>query len=589
MSGSGDGIGTHEMRDVGNDVDTEESVEFHRGEVFLRLARTYNGVMATTLEAVQNSIDAHARRIVVGVSHVGHAVFVADDGDGIDPELFGSALKSVGKSVKKSSIGKFGLGMTSPTTECDTYTLTSWARSDGIIRRWTFQEKLIAPQHTTLQIPRKILKRMPAVPRWAVSYLDGEFDVEWRTITVMQGVKRDRATSAFDLDEMALQIRTRFSIVMRETGALVRLILVDADDCVSVRDVNPTHYQGEPLPEVVYQSEETGRVVFKLFRAPEVAGRRRGEVMVARQGELTAIPIQNFVRQATARKWGRDLKLAFDALRSGFFEGEITCQNIELDVKRTKFVFGDPLEYFYLFIGEWFKTHGHEFFEIEREQTRESRWSQLGADSRRHLRELLARPEHRGLWEDATELLPGLGFDDAEGASEPLDVKSDKPEPSTREPRERRPHVRRTPSESPADKGGLDGEAAEEGGTRRAQKGGRGGIRFQHSPLALNTHLWEFDLSTGVLTFNVKHPVWEQLDETDGKHLRRNTKWVLDLQDWLVIEVLALVLVHPDQAEFERHRGFIDRQIGVFVDRFIIRMGERRSASDDDDALGDDE
>ena len=101
-------------------------------------------------------------------------------------------------------------------------------------------------------------------------------------------------------------------------------------------------------------------------------------------------------------------------------------------------------------------------------------------------------------------------------------------------------------------------------------RGDSEGLWFEYSPLFANSHCWEFDLLTGVITFNTKHPVWVSLDKTKGKHIAKNEKQIMDFQEWLTLQILTLLTVYPEPEDFELHRDLIDHQIKPYTQMFIL-------------------
>jgi hypothetical protein len=60
------------------------------------------------------------------------------------------------------------------------------------------------------------------------------------------------------------------------------------------------------------------------------------------------------------------------------------------------------------------------------------------------------------------------------------------------------------------------------------------------------------------------------LDETKGKHLARNAKWIMHLQEWITLQVLHLLVQCPEPDLFEDRRAFIDDQAKLYVEMFIV-------------------
>lgn len=85
--------------------------------------------------------------------------------------------------------------------------------------------------------------------------------------------------------------------------------------------------------------------------------------------------------------------------------------------------------------------------------------------------------------------------------------------------------------------------------------------------------LWEFDRRIGVLVFNTRHPIWERLDETNGRTLLKNERWIQHLIEWLSVEVLHLLVHYPSEEEFLLNRSLVDNKIKHYVEMFIAPSG----------------
>ncbi len=541
--------------------DTEDASHgsLYEGRMVVLAANKYRGVSRSTLELVQNGFDAGADRIIVGVNHKLQVAFVADNGTGVDRKQFEFAINNIGFSTKpKDLLGRWGIGMVSPMTDCETHTFTSWASTDGIVREWTLREAVIIEQRK-LSIPiREHLEAMPSIPDWAVQHASGDFAAEWRTHVGMDNLKRDRVSNAFDPLEFMRQVRARFNRVMRGNNALVRVVYVPYKGVAQVYDINPIEFSGESLGVVKYTSPETGLVEIELYAAePAEDGRRYGDVFVMAADDNTAVTIGDVSRQALAPVRGRKppsraLREAFRALRSGFFTGEIRVKKIKLDTERDKFEMDDAFREFLKFLEKWFEESGSVFYGVDREETRDRRWRDMGRVSEQRLIRLLNSPQYTGLLES---------FAAALGAHRP------EPDPDCDVPVRKRRGTGKMGGKSSA------GNQSETSGEERTSRGI--GLRLAHAPLRTKG-FWEFELSTVTLTINTGHHVWGELDETNGYHEPRNSRWTSEMQDWLALAVVVLLAHHPNPDDFHQHRSMIDDMVGPFAQSIVARDTERR-------------
>jgi hypothetical protein len=94
-------------------------------------------------------------------------------------------------------------------------------------------------------------------------------------------------------------------------------------------------------------------------------------------------------------------------------------------------------------------------------------------------------------------------------------------------------------------------------------------LRFSYEML-MSSRLWEFDAETGVLTFNVRHPTWVRLDETDGKRTARNDRQIMHLQEWLTLKLLLILSRHDEpDFDFDIARIPVDNEVKYYAEMFI--------------------
>jgi len=558
---------------------THSSVDIHRGDMLFTIANTYPSLMLTVVEMIQNGIDAGANRVFVGIDLKNNRVTAADNGNGVDDKKFDEALASVGRSIKsKDKLGRFGQGLIAPLNKCAHFTFTSKVEGRRPVR-WTFRGSDMRRQHRTMDIPRQQLNEMPAIVKLFRDQLSGEFDQSWRTIVHMEGVTKDKVTSLIDLDELESQVRNKLGMAMREYGASVHVVLIDGNGIVVHRDIDPVMFTGHKFEIVDYVDTEgtAGRIQIELYRANRVSGRRNGQVLVMEYNGNYPLPIQEVVRQFRGGKVDSVFEEVLAILTSGFFEGIIRCENITLAPERTKFVYNESLhDLFYVLGGSWYEQFGKEQYDDEQERTREQRYQRLGIQSQDRLKENLPR----NFYEKLRELIkygrlgdghidPAKGHPD--GFEEETSLRSGQggagkertPRESTK-PRERQKDPIDRPGDIPT------GALGPNGRERQLVRGDSEGLWFEYSSLFANSHLWEFDLELGIITFNTKHPIWVLLDETNGRHTLKNEKQILDLQEWLTLQILTLLINFPDADSFEQRRSLIDDQIKPYTQMFIV-------------------
>lgn len=556
-------------------VDSGESeIDFHRGQALLSFCTRYPSLMKTLLEMIQNGIDNEASAIFVGVDLDRRQVIVADNGVGTTLDKFEEALRSVAKSVKRpGKLGRFGIGLVSPIDKCDTYAFSSVPAGQKHGLTWTFREEDIQDQHDKLVIPRKPTPNLPKVGGKFAEYQTGPFKTQYRTHIKLSGVTRDKQISLVDIDAFESEIHQNFGTAMLKYGVHVRVVLINEGE-QSVRDIDPEPFKGEPFEVITYRDSAAGQVEIELYRAPRQRGQRSGKTTVMMFDDDFGVPMSAFARQArfaslnekgevTVWDFVRD---AVTVLDSGFFEGNIKCQHIELNADRTSFVYNDALHGLYVVLSNWYDEHGQKLYEAEREEDDRNRYERLGAASLEKLKELL----QNSLWKKFGRPTPEP--DGTEEAEETTDDEGGE-KPGTRggdgtggggEPRGGSGEGKHPTKPRP----GGSGDSGDK--SRASVHGASQGLSFSYDELPGNMRLWEFDFQTGTLILNIRHPVWVKLDETKGKHTARNDKWIMHLQEWLALELLNLLVSYSSAEDLEANRELIDRRIDPYVEIFIL-------------------
>lgn len=531
----------------------------HHGQVLWRLANTYNTLLLTIVEAIQNAIDADAQTVFVGIDRRQAQVIVLDDGTGVTEDKFRQALLSVGQGIKKKgSLGRFGLGLISPLNKCERFVFTSMPLGTQTANQWTFVGADIKEQHEEVEIPFRSLRGLPVIPKSFKAQVQ-VCGVQWRTMVHLTGVTQDRAISVVDADELGANIRRKLGPEMRRKGTTVHVAIFDESGSPSTLEIDPIGYAGEPLELVTIEEKHCGRVVFELYRAPKTGGQRRGEVDVMQEDDNYPIQWSEFTIQALGTRWLTEtaVKEAFDALGSGFFEGVIRIQNVELAPERTKFVLNDALKASYIAIYLWFRDHGRKQYENEREARREQRYQELGEKSLRRIYDILeSDPAFAGLQPSlVTEApIPNLRRKPEKDEAKADETKRKRIIARHPDDEEGRPTRERKPREK------IHAETEPQ----------RAPLRYGYETMPGSDRLFEVDFSAATIVFNTRHPVWEMLDETGGKRTTRHDRQIMHLQEFTTLEILVLLAQTTDPDEFEDRRWSIDQRIKLYAKMFIL-------------------
>lgn len=550
-------------------------VRFSQGKALMHLARTYPTLALCIMEMIQNAIDAEATKIHVLIDLGKRQAVVQDNGIGITADKFREALGSVMESIKKrDKLGQFGIGLISPLGKAKSFTVTSKPRGGGEIHRWTFESDRIAAMSDRVEVPYTKASLLGDVKvDWT--------EVSWRTVVKLNDIVKDRVTSLVNLEELHEEILAKFGTAMRNGRTVCKIVLVDTDGRETSTLIQPREYAGQPIPISTYTQEDVGEVTFRLYRAVSKSGRRNGKVSVQQMDNNFAVPWKEFVNQARGTGWVKDAPAAFEALGSGYFEGVIVAKNIVLHPERTKFVWDDALAGLYMAIFEWFEAEGKALLNDEAEKAQANRYQDLGLKTLERWDELLDSDEYAHLRAalENTFVFGRLGS----GHVTPADGSVNGPQDET--------SVRtgqggagkeRTPSGEHNGKGNRAGLPDEErnpdrpgdvpvgvigprGQRRKLIKHDSIGLQLAYEPLE-TTRLWELDANLGILYLNTSNRLWERCESRDS--------YLLQLTDWVIFQVLHLLVLPTDQLEMARE--FVDHQVKAYVELYILSGPPKR-------------
>ena len=540
---------------------------FHQGEALFAVAQTYPTLRLCLVEAVQNSVDADATTVYVGVDLVEKRVVVCDNGVGVTEERLETALKSICKGVKsRDAAGRFGRGFIAPIHLARAMVFLSRPEGARFVNSWTFIGASLRRMETKLEVPFERLSSFPRLPvPFSSAKKDAESlgcDAQWRTMLQLDKITKDETITSFDPKELAQHIRIKLGQWMRRKGTTVILKVRGFKGEESLLKIDPTDYTGEPLEPMVLRHNTAGKIELKLYRAHLERGKRQGQVVVMQEGDAYPVTMNELRVQAMGAKWYNsempELKEGIDALCSGHFEGVITAENIELAPERNKFAVDDALTDVYVAIADWYDKVGRHIIHDERVEREEQRYQKLGGESLAWLMEELSNnPSLASLARNLRGVLPAAPAESPKPADEPRS--KEKSERRQRDSSQSRRVVVRSPNKP----------------SQQSRGRGVGFLSYAYELLKGSVRLWEYDPPSGVLTLNIRHPLWTKVDQTNGKHTAKNDRQIKHLQEWLALQLLMLLAKMLakgiDLAELELHRGDIDAQVGPYVEMFILR------------------
>lgn len=497
----------------------KSTMSVHMGQVLLRVAGLYSTLEAVILELVQNGLDVNAREIFIGVDFRTRTLTVTDDGDGVSEAEFDHALETIGISKKeRTKLGRYGIGLIAALGKCHRYTFTSVPRGSQGYREWHFVTSEIAVQQSNVQIPNK--------PSEYVFKPGGDRanEVSWRTRAQLKGFTADSIISRLDMESLVAQIQAKFGRVLQRNQVKVQVAIIGPTGVQQEKVFSNGGYEGEPLPVWQRKGKKAGEVRIEFYRLTQL---KRGKIKID-FGEADSdfrISFSQFNR--SAGEWLSDEVRR--ALESGTFQGEITASLINLEPSRTKFVENDALVDLCETIELWYKEVGSKLLAEAQEVREEGRFQQLGRQALRTIDELLRDPAFAGLREAIKKLRAGTI---AVGHKQAADgqVIAVQPYKSVSVEGEHHSHGneasgehRETQTEKP---GHIPLSVSGPSGQRRVVvRSSSFGLQLVYDRMPGSTKLWDMDETSGIITINVRHPVWAACERSDTELL--NLHWVI--------------------------------------------------------------
>ena len=530
----------------------------HYGRALLNVAQTYEKLPQVILEYIQNAIDVGAKDVCVVINFKKRFVTITDDGDGVSIEEFEEALESVGVSSKKGKMGRYGFGLVSALGKCEYFTFTSCPKSSAsIYRMWVFDTKEIAEQKTEVSIPNE------KIPGLLFNRTDrktpGKDSVNWRTRIRIDNFVRDNVLSRISIDELSNTILERFSVPMKKLGTTVRLKVMDAAGNTTSTNVRALAFTGQRIPEKVYAGGSSGETSIELFLAKKRKGKKMGKISVGIKGDPFRIGFGDFAFYHNIFS-----SETIEILSSGIFEGYILSEKCTLDPSRKGFSEDDPFMEFCDHIERWVSEEGSKFYEESVDEKRTRKYQLLGSKAMRNIEAILKMTELKDLMDVI------LGF--KKGTTGTGHTEMQKTEVGKQDEKSLR--VRKETSPSSGTSGTYEPKIPEKPktedhpfsvvgaqGTKRViVKGHSTGLQFRYDQIPGNPSLWNLNLTNGILTFNVRHELW-QLAEKSGSNI------MIKFQEHVALAALNAAR-YPDR-EFANDQA--ESHIGNILQLFIIQ------------------
>lgn len=538
-------------------------VSMHQGQALRRIAQTYGSLEDMLLEVIQNAIDSEAENIHLTVNLKKRSIAVQDDGLGASQEKFEQSLASVCRTQKKmDKLGRFGIGLISPLGKCERFVFTSCPKSDGIYIEWEFVSDDIINQEDDITVPNKVRRDL----RFARSGTGN--GVFWRTEMRIEKFRKDlRVERHLEQDRITRAIQDRFSQAMKCRNTTIHAVIINDNGERIHWDIKAQEYRGVPIKEERSVDRRHGETTFKLFLSPRKGRKFEGRgIGVGERNNDFRINFETFVDITAREHLNSDVVTAF---KSGIFEGEIINSGITLRPDRLSFEQNEAMVSFCDHINRWFDEIGRDHLVEAENQTREERYQRNGIASLRVLNRVFEmNPIFREIIESFQRGTIGRHHSD--------DVKKVGVQP------ERSQSIQGVSTPTQSENGGGSGSSGTNHetlekhlpltaqgpkGTRRTiVRDDSVGLQFRYEGLEMSNRLFDLDTRQGILTFNVRHPLWAKAEVGGDRGL-------MQFQEMIAIFALTQETCPIEQRKTTE--AFFTDLMGPMVDIHLVGDQER--------------
>jgi len=531
-------------------------IAFDFGSVLGYVAGKYKNLMKAVQEAVQNSLDAEPTRVNLVINLKASNIYVQDDGVGASIDHMQKCLSRIGRSAKgKDKLGQFGIGVVAAFGKCRRFSFTSEpADKSNPAQRWVFDCKALSRATTSTSIP---MVGTNISDQW------------WNSELEIEGFAPTAIKSKIDLDELCDGIYKSFARAMKKHGTTITVRLTTkSGEQLPERQLKWIPFQGKPIKTKSYVADECGTTTFRMFVVhADERGKRLGQgVRVVDSTKVFSKPLlpKLFPNGDSGASWlGRQLCKDI----STHFEGEIEIgDKVELNPDREHFEDDEASMETCLHIHQWFEEVGKKIKKSIDDAKAAERYRDLGDESLKVMDQFLKdADEAKGLAKLLKEKFKwgsqgvghsvtgaktdgsftgrstagGAGGTKVPGGSKKK--KKKKAKTSTAKPQQKPNHTPMVVDRPDGNKRVLTQHDST--GLRIAYEGGGG-------------DLWDLDKEQGILTINIAHDTWANLDKEDvSSRLEVRSRLLCQLQEKIIQSLFTvLAVVHTenlsDEVEF---------------------------------------
>lgn len=537
-------------------------LSFHEGRAFEQIAGHYPTLMACILEGVQNAIDEGASRIQVTVDPDRRTYDILDNGNGTTRDRFDTAIAEVCNSQKRrGKYGQFGIGLVAPLDLCETFTFTSCAK--GAPRdeyfEWRFNCAEIIATQKGISIPCRRIREFEFVPQGKQLQ-----HVWWRSRLRVINYTTDAELSKLNVDYLCEEIHNRYYVRIAKRGINVTVVQVGSGNRKKIvkRVSTESLISGTKLKTV---SIRKGLVTatFDLV-IPDDPGlkKKKPPLMLGVEGDPYRFSFSDFTR--IARGEGLVPSEVLDGMNKGLIAGNITATGVELAPHRNNFVRGtDAYLSFCEALEEWYHEHGAQHLNVEKRRRRAERYQRLGIRTMVNLQEAISTNTRLASIVDGIRLgTIGAGHsrpdpDRVIGKSERTSMTTRGGAGKKRPPYNRDSSVKRSKPEREYTGHKPGSVFGPDGNSRMVVEGNSVGVHFEYRTFETEFRLWFFNPESGVLSFNIRHPSWNECESSDWKLMR--------LQEHIALNALLIEEFREQSPIYEQQREIFDDSLNLFV------------------------
>jgi hypothetical protein len=501
-------------------------VTYPQGQVLIDLAREFKTIKQCGLENVANALDAGATAVfVIDDQRVSkRKLSVADNGKGMDQAEFNKAFSSVRRTLKKDDQHKFGqdgLGFISGLGKCEKIRYVSRSRKKGgQYLEYTLETEKVRSQDEKVFVPFKV--RHDLVHKNDKDPPNNATVVGWSTLVEFDQYSKDPFVHGIDSAQaFADAVEERYGVGLKRNKAKVTIRIIRKDGTNDAAEATGTTYKGKRLGRVVIEKPHAGPTVIDLYLArsnTKATGRpKQGVVKAGRSDNDFRMPLREVLKTSP----GLLPDDVAEGLLSGIFEGEILFENAERLKNRKGFednqAFVEGLEA----VEQWFNEHGRQHLDEARTLREGERYQEFGKRLLERLKDLPAFEEIAQEIERGT-VGPGhydpdqfdpLGEQPYKSVSIEGTEASGKGEHQGGENEADNPRQERQ-SHRPLTSAGPHGRH------RITVRDGSTGLQIVHDILPGSDKRCHLDIKFGILTFNVRHPDFQELEGSKVKILQ---------------------------------------------------------------------